>query len=411
MQQQMHFMDFCLNVVDIKYKLEVIILKLHWKERYGKGGVCDFKQNYDFYFKWLLNKTAACFYITGLPDTINETYLKTNLLLDGNIAITDFDGKLYACIGSQGGPPDEYYKGTIYTIANPVLGSKMAKIGKDCVVIYNNDLDQFTGDCWISGLYELINQTATLLADNIVSISCCQINTRVQAMAVAESEGQALGAEAALKKLYAGQPYQVLRSDLIDKLTVNPINNTASGQNIAELVDLHNYIIANYFQSIGVRSNNIRKKSHVLQDEIDVQNDYLQISIFEILTSWQDGFDKVNELYGTDIHVELNPALLDTIIESESEDKTESTESTESDNTDETTDTESESEDIDNTDNIDESDDSSESDELDTIETVVDKTETVEQLVDLINDNEEVDDNGSMGQSGESEDVGDSDQN
>lgn len=381
-------MDSCLNVVDIKYRLVVIILKLHWKERYGKGGVCDFKQNYDFYFKWLLNKTAACFYITGLPDTINETYLKTNLLLDGNIAITDFDGKLYACIGSQGGPPDEYYKGTVYTIANPVLGSKMAKIGTDCIVIYNNELDQFTGDCWISGLYELINQTATLLADNIVSISCCQINTRVQAMAVAESEAQALGAEIALKRLYAGQPYQVLRSDLIDKLTVNPINNTASGQNIAELVELHNYIISNYFQSIGVRSNNIRKKSHVLQDEIDVQNDYLQISIFEILASWQAGFDKVNELYGTDIRVELNPALLDTIIESETDDNTKSAESAEStepevdnttDDTDESDiDTESESES--------ESDNIEESEEPDTIETVVDKTETVEQLVDLIND-------------------------
>ena len=385
-------MDSCLNVVDIKYRLVVIILKLHWKERYGKGGVCDFKQNYDFYFKWLLNKTASCFYITGLPDTINETYLKTNLLLDGNIAITDFDGKLYACIGSQGGPPDEYYKGTVYTIANPVLGSKMAKIGTDCIVVYNNELDQFTGDCWISGLYELINQTATLLADNIVSISCCQINTRVQAMAVAESEGQALGAEIALKKLYAGQPYQVLRSDLIDKLTINPINNTASGQNISELVELHNYIISNYFQSIGVRSNNIRKKSHVLQDEIDVQNDYLQISIFEILTSWQAGFDKVNELYGTDIRVELNPALLDTIIESETDDNTESTKSVEStesevdntiDDTDES-DIDTDTENVDNTDNID-SDNTD--DELNTIETVVDKTETVEQLVDLINDN------------------------
>lgn len=404
-------MDSCLNVVDIKYKLVVIILKLHWKERYGKGGVCDFKQNYDFYFKWLLNKTAACFYITGLPDTINETYLKTNLLLDGNIGITDFDGKLYACIGSQGGPPDEYYKGTIYTIANPVLGSKMAKIDTDCIVVYNNELDQFTGNCWISGLYELINQTATLLADNIVSINCCQINTRVQAMAVAESDAQALGAEIALKKLYAGQPYQVLRSDLIDKLTVNPINNTASGQNIAELVELHNYIIANYFQSIGVRSNNIRKKSHILQDEIDVQNDYLQISIFEILASWQAGFDKVNALYGTDIHVELNPALLDTIIESETDDNTESVESTEpevdntTDDTDESDiDTESESE----PDNIDSDNTDDGPSGPNTIGTVVDKTETVEQLVDLINDNTvETDDSDESDNTGDGEVIDD----
>lgn len=290
-------------------------MRVHWKERYAKGGVCDFRQNYDFHFKWLLNKTAQCFYIKGLPDTINETYLKTNLLLDGNICITDFNDKLYACIGSVGGPPNEYYVGTVYTIANPVLGSKMVNIDKDGVVIYNNAIDEFTGDCWVSGLYELINQTATLLADNIVSISCNQINCRVQAMVTADSEAQAIAGEIALKKMYAGNPYQVLRSDLIDKINVNPINTSANAQNISELVELNNYIISNYFQSIGIKANDVRKKSHVLQDEIDVQNDYLQVSIYEILTSWQKGFDKVNELYGTDIHVELNPAIIHTLID------------------------------------------------------------------------------------------------
>ena len=292
-------------------------MKMHWKERYSKGGVCDFRQNYDFYFKWLLNKTATCFYITGLPETINETYLKTNLLLDGNIAITKFNDKLYACNGSLGGPPNEYYVGTIYTIANPVLGSKMMKIGEDGIVIYNNKLDEFTGDCWVSGIYELINQTATLLADNIISISCNQINCRVQAMITADSEAQAVGGEIVLKKMYAGNPYQILRSDLIDKINVNPINNASNAQNISELLELHNYIISNYFQSIGIKANDIRKKSHVLQDEIDVQNDYLQVSILEILTSWQEGFDKVNELFGTNIRVELNPALIQTLVEEE----------------------------------------------------------------------------------------------
>lgn len=289
-------------------------MKMHWKERYSKGGVCDFRQNYDFYFKWLLNKTASCSYITGLPKTINETYLKANLLLDGNIGITKFNDKLYACNGSIGGPPNEYRVGTIYTIANPVLGSKMMKIGEDGIVIYNNKLDEFTGDCWVSGIYELINQTATLLADNIISISCNQINCRVQAMITADSEAQAVAGEIILKKMYAGNPYQILRSDLIDKINVNPINNASNAQNISELLELHNYIISNYFQSIGIKANDIRKKSHILQDEIDVQNDYLQVSMLEILTSWQEGFDKVNELFGTNIRVELNPALTQTLV-------------------------------------------------------------------------------------------------
>lgn len=361
-------------------------MKLHWKERYAKGGVCDFRQNYDFYFKWLLNKTASCFYISGLPETINESYLKTNLLLDGNICITDFNDKLYACIGSQGGPPDEYYKGTIYTVANPVLGSKMVKIGADGVVIYNNELDQFTGDCFISGLYELINQTATLLADNIISINCNQINCRVQAFITADSEAQAVGGEIVLKKMYAGNPYQVLRSDLIDKINVNPLNNSANAQNISELVELNNYIISNYFQSIGIRANDIRKKSHVLQDEIDVQNDYLQVSILEILTSWQAGFDKVNELYGTDIHVELNPALIHTLIDDNTID-VDTNNNTNVDNIDNT-------EDVDNTtepDNTTDVENTVETEPKSIVDEVVESNEQIEDIINIIND-EEVDD-------------------
>lgn len=355
-------------------------MKLHWKERYAKGGVCDFRQNYDFYFKWLLNKTASCFYVSGLPETINESYLKTNLLLDGNICITDFNDKLYACIGSQGGPPDEYYKGTIYTVANPVLGSKMVKIGTDGVVIYNNELDQFTGECFISGLYELINQTATLLADNIISINCNQINCRVQAFITADSEAQAVGGEIVLKKMYAGNPYQVLRSDLIDKINVNPLNNSANAQNISELVELNNYIISNYFQSIGIRANDIRKKSHVLQDEIDVQNDYLQVSILEILSSWQAGFDKVNELYGTDIHVELNPALIHTLIDDNTID-VDTNNNTNVDNIDNT-------EDVDDTTDV-ETESTVEPESI--VDEVVESNEQVEDIIDIIND-EEVDD-------------------
>jgi len=57
-----------------------------------------------------------------------------------------------------------------------------------------------------------------LLADNIVSINCAQINTRVEAVFTADSEGQAVAGEAVLKKLYSGQPYQVLRSDLVEKM-------------------------------------------------------------------------------------------------------------------------------------------------------------------------------------------------
>lgn len=392
---------------------------MNWQERAGRGGVCDFKSNYDFYFKWLCNKVMSCFIIkdrsNGKTETINWNYFKMNLLLDGQICITDFGDNLYACIGNRGGKPNEYYIPTIFTIANPVLGSKQVDIDVNGVVFYNTDIDIFnyTGNCEIfsGGLYDLISQTATLLADNIISINCNQINSRITAFFTAESEAQAVAGEAILKKMYAGKPYQILRSDLIEKLNVNPINSSASG-NITELVELHNYIIANFFQSIGVKSNNVMKRERLINSEIDSQNDYLKVSLLEILTSWQKGFDKLNEIYGTDISVNLNPALLDELLEDstsdemvngevsvndayESEDSTENTEEQTVQNEPETTGTsEGTGDDSGNT----------EEETENIIEDINEKSEEVADIIDIINDN--VDEQDETDETSESESDG-----
>ena len=377
---------------------------MNWQERAGRGGVCDFKQNYDFYFKWLTNKVMNCFIIkdrsNGKTETINWNYFKMTLILDGQICITDFGENLYACIGNRGGEPDEYYLPRIFTISNPILGSKQVKIDETGVVFYNTDVDAFSytgnNEIFSGGLYDLISQTATLLADNIISINCNQINSRITAFFTAESEAQAVAGEVVLKKMYAGKPYQILRSDLIEKLNVNPINSSASG-NITELVELHNYIIANFFQSIGVKSNNVMKRERLINSEIDSQNDYLKVSLLEILTSWQKGFDKLNEIYGTDISVNLNPALLDELLEDstsdemvngevsvddayESEDSTENTEEQTVQNEPETTGTgESTS------DNSGETEEETEN----IIEDIEDKAEQIADIIDFINDEED----------------------
>lgn len=368
--------------------------KLHWKERFNDGGICDFKLNYNFYFKWLLNKVCSCFYITGLPETINEYYVKSSLITDGDIGITKFNDNIYAVIGAPAGQPDEYYIPEQYVVANPRLGSKTFTRNVDGVVIYNTDTDHYIS----GGLYGLISQTATLLADNIISINCAQINSRVQVMLTGEDDGQIIAGETALKKLYAGKPYTILKSDLIDKITVNPINNSCAN-NLTELVELHNYIIGNFFQSIGVKSNNIRKKAHILEDEIDAQDGFLQLSIFEILTSWQKGFDAVNAMYGTEIQVNLNPALISEILpeendcddseavepESNNELETESAdENTETDEISSMDEVEAETESIDNneTKNID-----LETNNESVVDNIIDETESLNEIVDIINDN------------------------
>ena len=296
----------------------------NWQIRAGRGGVCDFRQNYDFYFKWLTNKVMSCFIITDddqseRTSSIDWNYVKMNLILNGEICITDFNDKLYGCIGARGGTPNEYYVPTQFIIANPVLGSKQVTIDVDGVVIYNTKIDKYmyTGSSAIfaTGLYDLIEQTATLLADNIISINCSQINARITTFFTADSEAQAAAGELILKRMYAGKPYAILKNDLLEKINVNPVNTQAAGQNITELVELHNYIIANFFQSIGIKSNNVMKRERLIKDEIESQDDFLQVSILEILSSWQEGLDKVNEMYGTSFSVKLNPVLLNELMQ------------------------------------------------------------------------------------------------
>ena len=296
----------------------------NWQERAGKGGICDFRKNYDFYFKWLTNKVMSCFIISDADPSdrtrsINWNYAKLNLILDGQICITDFDGKLYACIGDRGSAPNEYYLPTRFIIANPILGSKDVIINENGVVIYNTSIDQFmytgTTQIFATGLYDLIEQTATLLADNIISINCSQINARITTFFTADSEAQAAAGEIILKRMYAGKPYAILKNDLLEKINVNPVNSQAAGQNITELVELHNYIVANFFQSIGIKSNNVMKRERLISDEIESQDDFLQVSILEILSAWQEGLDKVNEMYGTSFSVKLNPVLLNELMQ------------------------------------------------------------------------------------------------
>lgn len=288
-------------------------------------GICDVRENYKFYFKWLLSKVMNCIVIKNAPESIDIDYVKEHLILDGNICFTQFDDKLYACIGNRGGQPNEYYEPTQFIIANPVLGSKTVDIGKDGVVVYNTRADK-SSFC-NGGLFQLIKQTATLLADNVVSINCNQINSRVETIFTADSEAQAVAGETVLRKLYDGHPYQIVRQNILERVNINPISGAATSSKLSELIELHQYIIAQFYQAVGIKSNAINKKERLITDEINSQDDYLGMSLLDMVSSWKQGFDEVNEMFGTAIEVEINP-ILEHVVEP-SEDKGEEAEPSE----------------------------------------------------------------------------------
>lgn len=278
-----------------------------FNEENFKFGVCDVDAAYKFYFQWLLGKLHKIFKWKNLPETIDETYLNDQLFLNGFVCFTtNLDGKLRVFTGGLGGEPNVYYKPTVFTVSNPVVGSDTLENDKDCVMMFNTKNDAVYNYLpFTHGLFGLLHQTATLLADNVVSINTAQINTRVQAVVTSTDPTIRESAEVHLKKLYQGKPWTVASESLISEIKVNPMANSSSSAYIAQLIELHQYIIADFFNAVGIKTNPVNKKERLITGEIDSVDDFLAINLTEMLDSRNSALEKINAKYNTNIQVEL----------------------------------------------------------------------------------------------------------
>lgn len=281
-------------------------------------GVCNVQQNFNTYFKLLVNKVSQLFTWEGLPDNVDVNFLNTQLLLNGKICFFKDGDKVYALNGNLGGEPNTYYKPTQFIIANPVLGSKMLTVrqkdgndenldGLDGIVVNLTPVDEQSDTGLVGGLYGLIYQTAGLLADNISSLNVAQINGRVNFFTTADDEEMARTAELVLKQMYDGKPYKVLSQDLVDKINVNPV--AASGganQAIMNLIEAHQYILAQFFSEIGIVANFNMKRERLNTAEVEMNTGSLDINIQSMIGQLKKDIEKVNQLLNTSISVELN---------------------------------------------------------------------------------------------------------
>ena len=129
-----------------------------------------------------------------------------------------------------------------------------------------------------------------------------------------------------IKDLYAGKPYRTVPGDELEKFTVQGINNTAMPNIIAQLVELQQFIIGQFYQNIGIKFNSTNKKERLITDEINFQDDFLAVNLYTMLESRKEAVEKINELFGTDISVELSeilqPVIDDAVQEPENKNET-----------------------------------------------------------------------------------------
>lgn len=281
-------------------------------------GVCDVDFNFKTYFNLLLNKVIRMFEWENLPDTIDPRFLETQLLLAGKACFFKDNDKFYCLNGNWGGEPNVYYYPTIWTVSNPILGSRQLKVrqkdgtdditGLDGIVIGNSDSDLIS-ETKTGGLYNLIYQTAGLLADNISSLNVAQINGRVSVLYTADSEAQALTGEKVLQDIYSGKPYKILEQNILEKIGTTPIAASGTNNTLMSLIEAHRSILQDFYNEIGIGYQGNSKRERVNTAEIGLMRGCLDCSLEGMLKCRQEAVEKINELFGLSISVKINPEI------------------------------------------------------------------------------------------------------
>ena len=274
-----------------------------------------FSKLYRYYFDFILRLLYRVILIDNIPETVDETFFKMILYTTGKSCflkgnLIDEGEQLLALNCSRADTPNVYYIPRKVLVANPRL-KKSYNItpGIDCELVYLSEADKYNLSGVSGGLYSLIERTATMLADNDISINIAQKNTRLVNLVSGDTQNTVDSIKAVIASMYEGDPTIVVKSSLVDKLQGIPILQNTSNRNLVDLIEVQQYIIAHFYEQIGITTHDQMKRERLITAEINDNIDLAFLNIDDILISIQEGLDRVNKMFGTEMQARLNPII------------------------------------------------------------------------------------------------------
>lgn len=276
-----------------------------------------FSSLYRYYFDFILRLLYRVIVFDNIPETVSETFLKLVLYTQGKVCFLKGDligesgPELLALNCSRADTPDVYYIPRKVLVTNPRLKKQYnIKPGTDCEILYLSEADKYCLAEVNGGLYTLIERTATMLADNDISINISQKNTRLTNLVSGDTQNTVDSIRAVIMSMYEGDPTIVVKSSLIDKLQGIPIlNNTSNNHNLVELIEVQQYILSHFYEQIGIATHDQMKRERLITAEINDNLDLCFLNVDDMLVTIQEGLKRVNEMFGTEITARLNPII------------------------------------------------------------------------------------------------------
>lgn len=234
----------------------------------------------------------------GLPESIPQKELERLLQTNGNCFVTQVDGTLYALQGAKGGEPDVYERPTIYTVSNVALQlNKNYDIAKDGVLVENDSNGK--------SLLPLLGKYAVLMTDAQISLNTASILSRITMLISASDDKTKASAELFLQKILNGD-FSIIGESAFLKGVQMQTAPTSNTNYINQLIELVQYYRASLCNDLGLNANYNMKRERLNLGETSMNIDLLLPYVDDMLRERQTSAKAINEMFGTEITVELN---------------------------------------------------------------------------------------------------------
>lgn len=282
----------------------------------------DYGFLYQHFFAQLFRTALHIVEIRGAPESINYDFMMMCIILLGRAAYFKPDQDLVALNAAPAGKPDLYYIPDRILVTNPRFNrSYNLSPGVDCEIVYCTSMDPYYWGRGSGGMYSLISTTASLLADNYLSLNVAQKNLRLTTGFACDDQNTYLSLEAAMQEAYDGKPFFIVQKSLVDQLEKLPVYADSSNQSLIQLLDVHKYILSEYYAAIGLSESQQMKKERLITAEVEDGAELPLFNIQDMIDSITAGIERVNLMFGTEMQVVVNPLILRNLYGDQSEEQ------------------------------------------------------------------------------------------
>lgn len=268
----------------------------------------DVSCGYDYWFFKLLNYCLGIYQYDGLPKSLPGREVLMNLILTGHAVIFQNKNNLVTT-KTQLFDFDEYYRPTKAVYGNVDIKSKTLYLGVDAEVVY---LTRIEGNVLMnqavdSGLKTFICRYARQLADVESTANMYMVNIRNTSFPVASDDITKKQVEAFYNAIVLGKRAVITDSIVQESFRNIDYASVRSTDTLNDILIARDKILANFFQDIGIKYRQEQKKAQMTEDEIETDEQLLMLDVNQMMEVQQEGFDRVNDMFGTDIRVKINP--------------------------------------------------------------------------------------------------------